>query len=343
MTRPSMSAIFMVVIAGAAAALYPAGRPALAGEEITIGSKKFTESVILGEAARLLISHAGYRVRHRRELGGTRVLWNALLRGEIDLYAEYTGTLRAETLVKLGLKDDRALTAALAARGLEMTAPLGFNNTYALGMKAERAKALGIASISDLVAHPGLRFGFGNEFMDRADGWPALQRRYKLPQGRVRGLDHDLGYRGLRAGDIDVMDLYTTDAEIAYYGLRVLTDDLGHFPAYEAVFLYRADLGARAPGAVAALGRLAGRIDDGAMARLNGAVKLRGASEAAAAAVSSTQRSPLAPRPGRRHFGSACGPPRWTTWPWSPSASAPPSPSPFPWASWLSEGPAWGG
>jgi osmoprotectant transport system permease protein len=273
-------------MAGLMAAIWLAspGQPVGAAEGITIGSKKFTESVILGEAARLLIESSGHRVRHRQELGGTRVLWNALLGGEIDVYAEYTGTLRAETLAKLGLKDDRALSRALAKRGLTMTAPLGFNNTYALGMKADRAKALGITTVTGLLAHPRLRFGFGNEFMNRADGWPALQRRYKLPQRNVRGLDHDLGYRGLMAGDIDVMDLYTTDAEIAYYGLRVLTDDLSHFPAYKAVFLYRADLAGRAPGAVAALKRLVGRIDAGSMARLNGAVKLKGMSEAAVAA-----------------------------------------------------------
>ena len=261
-----------------------AAPPAKAPQSITIGSKKFTESVILGEAARLLLLAAGHRARHRRELGGTAVLWNALLRGEIDVYAEYTGTLRAETLAKLGLRDDKALRRALAKRGLAMTAPLGFNNTYALGMKADRAKALAISTITDLLAHPRLRLGFGNEFMDRGDGWPALQRRYRLPQRQVRGLDHDLAYRGLMAGDIDVMDLYTTDAEIAYYGLRVLADDLGHFPAYKAVFLYRTDLEARAPGAVAALGRLGGRIDNAAMAGLNGAVKLKGKSESAAAA-----------------------------------------------------------
>ncbi len=273
---------------------------AVAAEEVRIGSKKFTESVILGEAARLLMTEAGLKARHRRELGGTRVLWNALLRGEIDLYPEYTGTLRAETLAKLRLKSDRALGEALGARGLRMTPPLGFNNTYALGMAADRAKALGISSISGLLAHPRLRFGFGNEFMDRGDGWPALQRRYGLPQTNVRGLDHDLGYRGLAAGDIDVMDLYSTDAEIAYYGLTVLKDDLGHFPAYNAVFLYRADLEARVPGAVCALSRLSGRLTDAAMARLNGAVKLKGESEARAAADFLNAELGLEVRPGTR-------------------------------------------
>ncbi|TDI63963.1 MAG: ABC transporter permease subunit [Alphaproteobacteria bacterium] len=277
-----------------------AGGAAAAAEEVRIGSKKFTESVILGEAARLLLTEAGLAARHRRELGGTRILWNALLRGDIDIYPEYTGTLRAETLAKLRLESDGALGQALRARGLRMTPPIGFDNTYALGMTADRAKALGISSISDLARHPRLRFGFGNEFMDRADGWPALQRRYGLPQTNIRGLDHDLGYRGLAAGDIDVMDLYSTDAEIAYYGLKVLADDLGHFPAYAAVFLYRADLEARAPGALGALARLSGRIDDAAMARLNGAVKLKGWSEARAAADFLNTELGLKVSPGTR-------------------------------------------
>jgi osmoprotectant transport system permease protein len=272
----------MCLIAAIVVLLHPGSTRA--AEEVRIGSKKFTESVILGEAARLLIGAAGLKARHRRELGGTTVLWNALLRGEIDAYPEYTGTLRAETLAKLNLADDAALKKALADRGLRLSPALGFNNTYALGMAEARAAALGVARISDLLKHPALRFGFGNEFMNRADGWPALRRRYGLPQADVRGLDHDLGYRGLTAGDIDVMDLYSTDAEIAYYGLRVLADDLGHFPAYDAVFLYRADLQARAPAAVRALERLGGRIDEIAMARLNTAVKLKGQSESAAAA-----------------------------------------------------------
>jgi osmoprotectant transport system permease protein len=273
------------IVALALAAMFTAAAsPSAPAAEVTVGSKKFTESVILGEAARLLIKDAGLAVRHRRELGGTAVLWNALLRGDIDVYPEYTGTLRAETLARLKLADDAALEAALAKRGLRMSPPLGFNNTYALGMARARAAELGIARISDLTRHPGLRFGFGNEFMDRGDGWPALKRRYRLPQADVRGLDHDLGYRGLVAGEIDVMDLYSTDAEIAYYGLAVLVDDLRHFPAYRAVFLYRADLAARAPAAVRALERLAERLDAGAMSRLNRAVKLEGASETRAAA-----------------------------------------------------------
>ena len=256
--------------------------PALsAGPEITIGSKKFTESVVLGEMIAHLARDTGASVTHRRELGGTRVLWQALLKGEIDVYAEYTGTIAQEILAGQGLKDDAAIRRALATRGIVMGRPLGFNNTYAIGMREDRAASLDITKISDLGRHKDLKFGFGNEFMDRGDGWPALRGRYRLTQRNVRGLDHDLAYRGLESGDIDAMDVYTTDAAISYYGLRLLKDDLGHFPVYNAVLIWRAGL---TPAIVAALRRLEGRIDAASMGRMNARVKLEKVSESRAAA-----------------------------------------------------------
>lgn len=253
--------------------------PAPCAAAVTVGSKKFTESVILGEMVATLAREAGAKVSHRRELGGTRVLWSALLRGDIDVYPEYTGTLRAEILAREGIADDNALRTALAGRNIGMSAPLGFNNTYAIGMLESEARALRIETISDLRKHPDLVFGFGNEFMDRGDGWPALKASYGLAATNVRGLDHDLAYRGLVAGDIDVMDLYATDAEIGYYKIRVLKDDRAHFPVYDAVLIYRKDLARRAPAVVTAINRLAGRIDARTMARLNAKVKMDGASE----------------------------------------------------------------
>ena len=103
-----------------------------------------------------------------------------------------------------------------------MSRPLGFNNTYAIGMREEVAARLSIRTISDLRSHPELRFGFSNEFMDRTDGWPGLRDRYGLPQRDVRGLDHDLAYRAIASGEIQATDLYSTDAEIKAYHLRVL-------------------------------------------------------------------------------------------------------------------------
>lgn len=264
-------------------AVLSAALAARAAEPVAVGSKTFTESVILGEIATLAAREAGHPVQHRRGLGGTRILWRALLEGEIDAYPEYTGTLSQEIL-RMPHAGAEALRAALAARGLAMTAPLGFDNSYALGMRAGRASELGISRISDLRGHPALRLGFSNEFMDRADGWPGLQRAYGLPHTQVNGLDHTLAYRGLAAGALDAIDLYRTDAEIPYYDLTVLEDDRGFFPAYEAVFLYRADLARRAPDWLALLRDLGGRIDAEAMRRLNAQVKLDGKRESAVAA-----------------------------------------------------------
>lgn len=253
-------------------------------ETVTVGSKTFTESVVLGEIVAAVLRDADLNVRHRRALGGTRVVWQALLRGEIDLYVEYTGTIKSEIFAGRSVAGEAAMRQTLAAHGIAMTRSLGFNNSYAIGMMPATADRLGIRTLSDLVRHPELRFGFSNEFMDRGDGWPALRNAYGLPQRTVRGLDHDLAYRALAAGDIDATDLYSTDAEIIHYGLKLLIDDRGHFPAYDAVILYRADLASRAPAAIAALGRIEGRIDAERMAALNAEVKIGRVPEARVAA-----------------------------------------------------------
>jgi osmoprotectant transport system permease protein len=244
--------------------------------EVRIASKAFTESVVLGELARQLVEAAGGAAVHRRELGGTRILWEALLRGEVDAYPDYTGTLAREILGGREGASEDALHAALAARGVGVTRSLGFEDTYALGMRRELAARLGIRRISDLVRHPALRLGFTNEFMDRADGWPALRDRYRLPQREVRGLAHDVAYRALAAGQIDLTDLYTTDAEIRRQGLAVLEDDRRVFPEYRAVLVYRLDLEGRAPEAIAALRRLEGRISAPEMIDMNARAQLDG-------------------------------------------------------------------
>jgi osmoprotectant transport system permease protein len=246
---------------------------------VVIGSKSFTEGVILGETLRALTQDAGLPARHERALGGTRLLFNALASGEIDAYVEYSGTLSSEIFAgerPRGLQD---LAGLLAARGIVLAGSVGFQNNYALGMRASEAQRLGVETISDLARHPELRLRFSNEFMDRSDGWPGLQAAYRLPQHDVLGVEHDLAYRAIAAGDADITDLYTTDAEIAYYGLRTLEDDRGFFPRYEAVLLYRADLARRNPGAVAALQRILGIIDAPTMIRLNAAVKIDRRSE----------------------------------------------------------------
>jgi osmoprotectant transport system permease protein len=165
-----------------------------------------------------------------------------------------------------------------------MTASLGFNNTYILGMAWNKAERLDIRRISDLRRYPQLQFGFSHEFMDRQDGWPGLRRHYSLPQERVRGLDHDLAYRGLAADRIDVIDLYATDAEIRYYDIRPLVDDRDYFSDYEAVFVYRLELAENHPRAFRRLRRLEGSLDEYHMSGLNARVKLQHQPEASVAA-----------------------------------------------------------
>jgi osmoprotectant transport system permease protein len=243
---------------------------------VQIGSKAFTESVIVAEMAAQLSRSAGVETVHRRELGGSRILWDALLGREIDAYPEYTGTIAQELLPGQGDLRDR-----VAAKGVVMSQSLGFSDSYAVGMQRRAADKLGIRTLEDLARHPELRLGFSNEFMDRKDGWPALRAAYRLPQRNVRGLEHDVAVRALAGGAIDATDLYTTDAEIAAYDLVVLEDVRHFFPDYEAVLLWRKDLPA---DAAAALRRLEGRISARDMIEMNARVKIRREPDAVVAA-----------------------------------------------------------
>ncbi|HUJ24886.1 MAG TPA: glycine betaine ABC transporter substrate-binding protein [Myxococcales bacterium] len=224
---------------------------------IVVGSKQFTESVILGEIAAQELQSAGIAASHRRELGGTRVLWEALRAGQIDLYPEYTGTLEQELL-----PGERDLPAALSRLGLRMGPPIGFEDDYAIGVRRDVAARFGLRAISDLPAHPDLRLGFSNEFMRRRDGWPRLREVYGL--AAARGLEHEVAYRALRDGAIDATDLYSTDAEIRAGDLVVLADDRRAFPRYQAVFLFRAEV---AEPVLRALGQL--HIDERQMIAMN--------------------------------------------------------------------------
>lgn len=247
-------------------------------ELVRIGTKAFTESVLLGELVTQSIEADGREAELIKQLGGTQILWNALIDGEIDVYPEYTGTITKEILAGLKIGSLAELDSLLAGYGIQMTRPLGFNNTYAIGMKKEVADELGIETISDLQNHPGLRYGFSNEFMDRSDGWPGLRQAAGLSPENVRGLDHDLAYRGLEAGNIQVIDLYSTDPEIEYYDLRVLEDDISYFPEYEALFLYRIDL---EESVIRSIKRFEGAISRDEMVRMNAAVKIDRESDAA--------------------------------------------------------------
>lgn len=259
---------------------------------VTIGSKAFTEGIILGEILTGTLRDTGIDATHRAGLGGTRIVYEALKGGEIDAYVDYTGTISAEILAGRDTSTGDAVRAALRKEGIGVTGSLGFENTYAIAMRAERARALGIATLSDLRTHPGLKLVFSHEFLDRKDGWPLLRDRYNLPQTDVRGMEHELAYRAVGSGAIDATDVYTTDANIPAYDLAVLRDDLKVFPEYQAVVLYRLDLAA---GAVGTLKRLEGRIDVARMQTMNADVTLHGKTEQAVAAAFLRDGSRAAP------------------------------------------------
>jgi osmoprotectant transport system permease protein len=268
-------------------------------DTLRIGSKRFTESYILGEVLKQAVSfETGGRasVEHRPGMGNTGILYAALKAGAIDVYPEYTGTITREILKVAGNPSLAEINQALAPQGLGVAVKLGFNNSYALAMREERAKALGIRTLSDLAKNPGLKLGLSQEFIGRADGWPGLKSAYQLPYGTPSGLDHGLAYEAISAGRIDVMDVYSTDAKIERYALRVLEDDRGFFPRYDAVLFYRLDLPKRFPEAWRALEALEGKIDERRMIRMNAAAELEGKTFAQAAALDA------GPQTARRTF-----------------------------------------
>jgi osmoprotectant transport system permease protein len=246
---------------------------ASAAPPMRVGSKRFVESYILAEIVTQLAKADGAAAEHELGLGGTAVVFRAIEDGSIDVYPEYTGTL-AEAVVKNGASDLAALRAALAPRGLALSEPLGFENTYALAVSRPVAVRLGLTKLSDLAAHPELRVALSNEFAGRRDGWPGLSARYGLHPTSLAVIDHALAYEAIAGGEADVVDVYTTDAKIARFGLVVLSDDRHFFPPYEAVLVYRADLPARVPAFTHVLERMRGAVDAPAMQAMNARAEL---------------------------------------------------------------------
>lgn len=265
--------------ASAASSTAPAVAATVPAAPVVVGSKRFTESYLLGELVTQVLQRAGIAAQHRQGLGNTGILEQALAGGAIAVYPEYTGTIARELLRREGADAPRTLeqlNALLAPRGLKAAVPLGFNNTYALAMREDEAARLGVASLSDLARLPrerqrALRLGLSHEFLQRADGWPGLRRAYGLDAEPGAGLDHGLAYQALAQGQVDLVDVYTTDAQIARLRLRVLRDDRNFFPRYDAVLLMRATLD-EAPLQAA----LAGRIDEAAMIAMNARAELDG-------------------------------------------------------------------
>ncbi len=270
---------------------------------LVVGSKKFTESYVLGEIAKTVLEHAHFAVEQRAGMGGTIILWQALRGGRIDLYPEYTGTIGEEILKTTQPISEEEMRAQLAKLGVGMSRDLGFNNTYALVMRRTEAARLEIKSISGLRAHPELKVGLTHEFLDRQDGWRPLVARYGLTMPNVSGIDHAIGYAALANGSIDLKDAYSTDAKIQENDLVVLADDAHFFPEYKAVYLYRQQLD---PRAIEALNHF-GTIDEARMTALNATAERT--KDYAFAAAQYFQTSPNESAPPARQLASKLA--RW--------------------------------
>jgi osmoprotectant transport system substrate-binding protein len=244
---------------------------------LRIGSKNFSEQVILGEIAAQGLEARGMRVDRRLNLGGTFICHQALKAGELDVYPEYTGTAFTAILERKPVSDPRRVFEEVRREYLQRwklvwSPPLGFENTFALVLRANDATRLGVRRISDLASHPELRPGFGYEFLEREDGFPGLAKTYDL-RFRERPVQMDLGllYQALASGKVDLVAGNSTDGLIDAIGGVVLEDDRRYFPPYEAAFVLGSEVSKR-PAVRAFFESLAGAIDAAAMRKMNAAV-----------------------------------------------------------------------
>lgn len=258
--------------------------------EITVGAKNFTEQEILAElVAQLIERHTDLKVVRRFGLGGTGVCHSALLAGELDMYVEYTGTALLDILQDRPRSDPgevfRYVWRLYRERfDLEWLPPIGFNNSYAIAVRAEQAGEQGWETIGDLAeADDLLRAGFTSEFVERPDGYPGLRRAYGLELAGVIDLDPGLMYQALASGQVDLISGFATDGRILAYKLRVMEDDRGFFPPYDAAPVVRGEVIREHPELRAVLTVLAGTIGDSAMRKLNHAVDVEGKTPAVVA------------------------------------------------------------
>ncbi len=265
-------------LGGAALVFAGACRPS--GRRLSIGSKNFTEQLVLGEIlAQMLERHISLPVERRFYLAGTYICQQAILAARIDAYVEYTGTALAAVL-KQPVQTDSKLVFETVCReygnrfGLAVLPSLGFNNTFALAVRGDDAKAMQLTKLSDLAAHaPQMRLAVGYEFLERADGFPGLAKTYGLKFAAPPSvMDLGLLYRALQAKQVDIVAGSNTDGMIAALGLVVLQDDKSYFPPYDAVPIVRAEALRNVPEMQSALDRLSGRITTEDMRRMNYAI-----------------------------------------------------------------------
>ncbi len=250
------------------------------GHRLAVGTKNFTEQLVLGEIlAQMLEHHTSIPVERRFYLAGTYICHQAILAARIDTYVEYTGTALAAVLKQPVQTDSKSVFETVQREyqqrfGLAVLPSLGFNNTFALAVRGDDAKNLGLSKLSDLGSHaPQMRLGVGYEFLERADGFPGLAKTYGLKfAAPPTVMDLGLLYRALEAKQVDIVAGSNTDGMIAALGLVVLQDDKNYFPPYDAVPIVRPEALRNTPGMQAALEQLSGRITTEDMRRMNYAI-----------------------------------------------------------------------
>jgi osmoprotectant transport system substrate-binding protein/osmoprotectant transport system permease protein len=300
--RPALAVVCVVIVATGAAIV--AFRPAAGRGVVRVGSKNFTEQIILGEIVAGQLERAGLTVERRLNLGGTFICDRALRSGDIDVYVEYTGT--ADTAVfKAPAETDRArvlerVRQRYADGGLTLMPPLGFENTFAILVRGDDARRLHLRTIEDAApVSPSWQAGFGYEFLQRADGYPGLSQKYGLRFGSPpRAMDLSLIYRALADRRVDLIAGDATSGLIAAYDLFMLDDNRHYFPPYDAVPVARAAALLNQPRMRAALDALGGRISIDAMRGMNQAVDAGRQDPAAVARAFLARLEPIRPSGG---------------------------------------------
>lgn len=243
-------------------------------KQVTIGSKDFTESALLAEVVAQMLEARGVSVERRFELGGN-LPHEALVSGTLDLYPEYTGTSYTAILHHAPISDPRAVYDQMKQEyaskfNVEVSPPVGFENTFAILIRGEEARRLNLKTISDAAPQaPRWRAGFGQDFMSRDDGYPGFSKTYGLQFAEVREMDLSLTYIALSSRQVDLIAANSTEGRIATLDLFQLADDRHYFPPYEAVYLVRQDSVTRVPALREVLSKLANAISTEEIRRLN--------------------------------------------------------------------------
>ncbi|WP_342508159.1 glycine betaine ABC transporter substrate-binding protein [Sporosarcina sp. FSL K6-2383] len=250
-------------------------------DSLTLGSRNNTESIILSHVMGQLIENkTDIEVVYKENLGGSNVVWNAMLNGLIDVVPDYTGTI----VVNYYHEDPGTAEETLATTkrlvnedGIIAFDTFGFNNTYTLALDESRAEELGVKTFSDFAnVSEDFILGAVFEFIDRPDGLPGFQEEYGLKFKDVKGMDHGIMYRSIGAHEVDVINSYTTDGQLQDYDLRVLEDDKSYFPPYHALPLVRKETLVEYPEIEEVLEQLADMIDEEAMQKMNAKVDNEG-------------------------------------------------------------------